>query len=124
MLNLIILKKKIPAQAQLPRTTLIQHYVSYLTPLSVVQPTNIKWLSLKLGDTRYLKKHFKPPQCKLFLKKHFNVIKTIVSFHSIVNGHKVSPLVVTKKKRPDVGIANQKVCYLKAHGQKASPITV
>ena len=44
----------IPAQAQLPRTTLIQHYVSYLTPLSVVQPTNIKWLSLKLGDTRNL----------------------------------------------------------------------
>jgi hypothetical protein len=109
MLNLIILKKnKIPAQAQLPRTTLIQHYVSYLTPLSVVQPTNIKCLSLKLGDTRYLKKHFKPPQCKLFLKKHFNVIKTIVSFHSIVNGPKVSPLVVTKKKGLMLGLQTKK----------------
>jgi hypothetical protein len=117
--------ERVPVQARFPRTILIQHYASYLTPLSAVQPTTTKWLSSKLDYTIISKKHFKAPQCKL--NKHFNVIKAIVSFHS--HGHKVSMLAVTKW-RPDTGIANPKVCTMKAHGhswqklKKASQITM
>ena len=39
-------KKALPDQALLPETTLVLHYVSYLTPPSTVQPTNSKRLSL------------------------------------------------------------------------------
>ena len=116
MLNLIIYKKKeIPAQAQLPRTTLIQHYGSYLTTLSAVQPTNIKWISLKLRYTRNLQKHLYP---KI---EHFNVIKTTVSFHSIVNGHKVSPLVVKKEEGQMLGLPTKKCVLLKHMARRHHP---
>ena len=86
---------------------------------------NHKMAIIKIRLHHNLNEKFKAPQCKL--NKHFNVIKAIVSFHS--HGHKVSMLAVTKW-RPDTGIANPKVCTMKAHGhrwqklKKASQITM